>query len=138
MRSDLTAKQQYKLTERIISQRKLKEMRVIAKGRGRKLKSTEYPQLAKLLEYAFGKMDILDGGGGLESHPRLMTGTLYRASDSATTMKRAREILLAHAPKDFRISLSCCYNYTENYTTDKSETTGSRLTLEYSQCKPCC
>ena len=30
-------------------------------------------------------------------------------------MKRAREILLAMAPKGFTISLSSCYNYTENY-----------------------
>ena len=30
-------------------------------------------------------------------------------------MKRAREILLSMAPKGFTISLSTCYNYTENY-----------------------
>ena len=68
-----------------------------------------------VLTYAFGEYDIHEGGGGLESHPRLITGTLYRASDSATTMTRAREILLSLAPKGFEISLSSCYNYTENF-----------------------
>ena len=37
VRSDLTVTQQYRLTERIASQRKLREIQVIAKGRGRKL-----------------------------------------------------------------------------------------------------
>lgn len=69
-----------------------------------------------MLSFAFGECDIREfGGGGLESHPRLTTGTLYRACDSATTMKRAREILLSYAPEGFKISLSSCYNYTQNF-----------------------
>ncbi len=68
-----------------------------------------------MLEYAFGQLDVSSGGGGLEAHPRLTTGTLYRGTDNATTMKRARETLLALAPTGFSISLSACYNYTENY-----------------------
>ena len=36
----------------------------------------------------------------MESHRRLTEGTLYRAADNATTMKAARELLLASAPKD--------------------------------------
>ena len=85
VRSDLTTIQQYKLTERI-SARKSKEIRSIAEGRGRKLKSKEFPKLAAVLCYAFGEYDIREcGGGGLEAHPRLTTGTLYRASDSATS-----------------------------------------------------
>ena len=56
-----------------------------------------------------------EGGGGLEAHPRLTIGTMYKSSDSVLTMKRAREILLSCAPQGFRISLSACYNYTENY-----------------------
>ena len=31
------------------------------------------------------------------------------------SMKAAREILLSLAPSSFKISLSTCYNYTENY-----------------------
>lgn len=30
-------------------------------------------------------------------------------------MKTARNVLLSLAPEGFRISLSCCYNYAENY-----------------------
>ena len=116
VRNDLTNKQQYQLQNRIISARKLKEIKTIAKGRGRKLKIEQFPQLATALEYAFGELDVSEGGGGgLESHPRLTTGTLYRSVDNVTAMKRAREILLSLAPEGFSISLSCCYNYTNNY-----------------------
>ncbi len=51
----------------------------------------------------------------MEAHPRLTTGTLYRALDNVTTMKSARDILLSLAPSGFQISLSSCYDYTENY-----------------------
>ena len=115
VRNDLTNAQQHRLTERIIFQRKCKEIRVIAEGRGRKLKCSQYPDLANVLTYAFGELDVLQGGGGLQSHPRLINAALYRCSDSATTMKQAREIVLSCAPKNFKISLSSCYNYTENY-----------------------
>ena len=115
VRSDLTAQQQYRLTQRIISRRKLNEIKVISEGRGRKLKSAEFPELAAILTFAFGEYDIIEGGGGLQSHPRLTTGTMYKSSDNCLTMKRAREILLSCAPENFKISLSACYNYTENY-----------------------
>lgn len=115
VRNDLTNVQQYRLTQRIISSRKVKEIRTIASGRGRKLKCNEFPELSIALEYAFGEMDTQKGGGGLEAHPRLTTGTLYRGVDNVTTMKQAREILLSMAPEGFNISLSACYNYTENY-----------------------
>ena len=114
-RNDLTTLQQYQLTKRIISSRKVKEIRTIAEGRGRKLKCKDFPELSLALEYAFGELDIQMGGGGLEAHPRLTTGTLYRAVDNVITMKQAREILLSMAPSGFTISLSSCYNYTENY-----------------------
>lgn len=77
----------------------MKEMRTIASGRGRKLKCSEFPEL---MEYAFGEIDTEKGGGGLEAHPRLTTGTLYRTVDHVTTMKQAREILLAMAPEGFK------------------------------------
>lgn len=89
VRSDLTTIQQHKLTERVTSQWKLKEIKTIAHGRGRQLKVTQFPELAAVLCYAFGEYDVQEGGGGLEAHPRLTTGTLYRASDSATTMRKA-------------------------------------------------
>ena len=92
----------------------MQEIRTIAEGR-RKLKSTEFPELGLVLEYAFGELDTQRGGGGLEAHPRLITGTLYRGADSITTMQQAREVLLSMAPQGFSISLSACYNYTENY-----------------------
>ena len=40
--------------------------------------------------YAFGEIDARDGGG-LEAHPRLTNGTLYRSFGSTMTMKRARK-----------------------------------------------
>ena len=110
VRSDMTNVQQFKLTERIISARKIKEIKTIGEGRGRKLKSTHFPELSTILAYAFGETD-----GGIQAHPRLTTGTLYRCTDNAMTMKQAREILLAVAPKGFSISLSSCFNYTENF-----------------------
>ena len=58
VRSDLTTLQQYRLTQRLISQRKLKEISVIAEGRGRKLKCAQFPELATALAYAFGDYDV--------------------------------------------------------------------------------
>ncbi len=115
VRSDLTTLQQHLLAERVISARKIKQIKTVEPGRGRKLKTKHYPELSTVLEYAFGELDLEDGGGGLQAHPRLITGTLYRSSDSITTMRKARELLLSLAPQGFKISLSTCYNYTENY-----------------------
>lgn len=111
----MAVKQQHLLTERSIAKRKLKEIKTIAQGRGRKLKSQQFPELGIALEYAFGEFDLKEGGGGLEAHPRLTTGTLYRGVDNATTMKHARSILLSMAPEGFSLSLSSCYNYTQNF-----------------------
>ena len=115
VRNDLTTLQQHQLTKRVISQRKLKEIRVIGEGRGRKLKSEEFPELAVVLMYVFGEYDVNEGGGELQTHPCLTIGTLYQTTDSVTTMKGAREILLSLAPAGFSISLSTCFNYTKNY-----------------------
>ena len=126
VRNDLTNAQQYRLTQRIISSKKVKEICTIASGRGRKLKHNEFPELGIALEslqtptlelYQIRERrhtqikDTQRGGGGLEAHPRVTTGTLYRGVDSVTTMKQAREILLSMAPEGFNISLSACYNY---------------------------
>ena len=96
VRNDMTTIKQY---QRIISARKFKEIRTISQGRGRKLKATEFPDLAVVLSYAFGELD-----GGLEAHPRLTTGTVYRASDNTMTMRRAREVLLSTAPEGYYFS----------------------------------
>ena len=71
--------------------------------------------LVPLLEYAFMEADIIEGGGGVQSHPRLIDDTLYRTSDNVTNMKQARQLVMAMSNPDFNISLSCCYNYTQNY-----------------------
>ena len=115
VRNDLPIEQQYRLTKRIIAGRKSKEIWIIAEGRGRKLKSSHFSELAEVMEYAFGESDTGNGGVGLEAHPRLTTDTLYRAKDNAITMKEARDNTLSLALKGFSISLSSCYNYTENY-----------------------
>ena len=70
--------------------------------------------------YAFGELDAKECSG-VEANPRLTTGTLYRSSHSAMTMKRAREVLLSLSPEGFKISLSSCYNYTENYRRGSTE-----------------
>ena len=79
------------------------------------MKTAEFPELATVLLHAFGEYDVKEDGGGVEPHPRLTTGTLYRVVDNVTTMKAARDIILSVAPSSFKISLSSCYNYTENY-----------------------
>ena len=116
VRTGMTNEQQRRLTKRIVQSRKIKEIRTINAGRGRHMKTQQFPELASVIEYAFGERDIQElGGGGVESHPRLTDGVLYRSHDNKTTMAKAREVILALSPPDFEISLSCCYNYTENY-----------------------
>ena len=88
----------------------------IAPGQGRILKCKENQSLLLLLEYAFMESDVrARGGGGQWSHPRLIDETLYRTPDSNTNIKKAREIVIALSSLDFHISLSSCYNYTQNY-----------------------
>ena len=107
---------QKKKKNRLLQSMKLEKLRHIFKGRGRRLKCEEFPDLAALLEFAFGEGDRVDrAGGGLESHPRLTDTVLYRAADNNTVMRQARETVLALAPEGFNISLSSCFNYTQNY-----------------------
>ena len=95
---------------------KLEKLHHIFKGRGRRLKCEEFPDLAGILEFVFGEGDRIDRAGGvLESHPRLTDTALYRAADSNTVMRQARETILALAPEAFNISLSSCLNYTQIY-----------------------
>ncbi len=71
----MTPQQQFALTNRVVNVRKQKEIRIIGGGRGRYLKGETFPELASILEFAFGEQDVRDrGGGGLESHPRLTDG----------------------------------------------------------------
>ena len=105
-----------KKRNRLLKKMKLEKLRHIFRGRGRTLKCEEFPELAGILESAFGEGDRLDrDGGGLESHPRLTDTVLYRAADSNTIMKHARETILALAPEGLKIRLPTCFNYTQNY-----------------------
>ena len=128
---------------RILQKMKLEKLCHIFKGRGRNLKCEEFPDLAVILEYAFGEGDWIDrAGGGLESHPRLTDTVLYRAADSNTLMKHARETILALAPEGFNICLSSCFNYTQNYREgsyqSKRHHAGKRVNACLSLHKPLC
>ena len=50
----------------------------------------------------------------LSEMTKLMYSNIKKASDNAT-MKRAREVLLSLAPGGLTISVSFCFNYTENF-----------------------
>ena len=79
---------------RTLQKMKLTNLRHVFQGRGRELKREEFLDLAAILEYAFAEGDRIDrAGGGLESHPRLIDTVLYRATDSNTIMRNARETL---------------------------------------------
>ena len=88
----------------------MQKIRTIGEGRGRKLKTAGFPELATILLW---KYDVKDGGGGVEAHPRMTTGMLYRAVDRV--LQLWRDIILFLAPSSFKISLSYCFNYTEDY-----------------------
>ena len=76
---------------------KLEKLRHIFKGREGKLKCEKFPALTGVLVFAFG--DCVDrAGGGLESHPRLTDTMLYRARDSNSIMKQARDTILDLSP----------------------------------------
>ena len=114
---NLSKRQERYLMKRTLEAEKMKQIRVRNSERsGRKLKVEEFPDLVAIMEYEFGEGDHRErGGGGLESHSKLRNELLYRASDSKTKMKDAREAILALAPDDFTISLSSCFNYTQNF-----------------------
>ncbi len=123
VRNDMN-EQQNRLTKRIIEKRKQKEIRLPEQydNRGQMLKYEQFPEMPRIIEGIFdaGSMDETIGGG-LESHPRLITSTRYRSIDNTIFMHQARKILLSCAPPDFTISLSSCYNYTENYRENSSQ-----------------
>ena len=113
---DLTSEAGRRKKYRLLQKMKLEKLRHVFEGRGRTLKSEEFPDLAAIMEFAFGESDRVErAGGGLESHPRLTDTVLYCTADSNTIMKDARETILALAAKDFNISLSSCFNYTQNF-----------------------
>ena len=113
---DLTSEAGRRKKYRLLQKMKLEKLRHVFEGRGRMLKCKEFPDLAAIMEFAFGESDRVErAGGGLESHPRLTDTVLYCAADGNTIMKDARETILALAPKDFNISLSSCFNYTQKF-----------------------
>jgi hypothetical protein len=101
------------------------------------LKSEQFPDLPAILEYVFGESDRIDrGGGGLENQPRLTDTILYCTADNNTIMRDARETILALAPKEFNISLSSCFNYTENYKGTYQANSGKGINACISLHKP--
>lgn len=116
VRNDLTNMQQYSIdTTDNWLQKSQERTTHHCFWQGKKLKCNDFPKLGLALECAFGEIDTEKGGGGLEAYLRLTTCTLYRGVNNVTTMRQAREILPSMAPEGFNISLSACYNYTENY-----------------------
>ena len=114
VRNDMTNEQQRRLHKRTIALRKQKEFKKRYDSRGRQLKADEFSELGHVLECIFtaGDKNI---EGGLESHSRLTTETMYRSADNNLFMRQARDILLQVVPPNFCISLSSCYNYTDSY-----------------------
>ncbi len=49
---------------RILQNMKLKKLRHVFEGRGRMLKCEEFPDLAAIIEYAFGESDCVERGSG--------------------------------------------------------------------------
>lgn len=115
VRNDMTISQQHTKVQREKEKHKKERLKVVAEGRGRKLKCEEFPELARYIEFAFGEGDrVLRGGGGLQADPRLLDSTLFKAADNATVMRHAKEMLSKIKP-DLQISTSCLYTYTMNY-----------------------
>ena len=93
VRNDMTVSQQHAHVQRKTKQRKEKDLKTIAEGRGRKLKCEEFPELTRYIEYCFGEGDrVLRGGGGLEADPRLLHTKLFKGADNATVMRHIKEI----------------------------------------------
>ncbi len=74
----------------------------------------QFPDFPLLLECVFEE-------SGLESHPRLTDTTLYKSRTSALTMDRARQIILSMSPPGLEISLSSCFNYTQNLKSNTAQ-----------------
>jgi len=113
VRNNMTVSQQHTEVQRGKEKIKNKQFKVVAEGRGRKLKCEEFPELARYIEFAFGGGDrVLRGGGGLQADSRLLDSTLFKAADNATIMRHAKRCKIK---PDFEISTSCLYTYTMNY-----------------------
>ena len=94
VRNDMTVSQQHNKIQRERDKMKREQLKVVAKGRGRKLTCEEFPELARCIEFAFGEGDrVLQEGGGLQADPRLLDTTLFKAADNATVMRHAKEML---------------------------------------------
>lgn len=68
VRNDMTISQQHTKVQREKEKHKKERLKVVAEGRGRKLKCEEFPELARYIEFAFGEGDrVLRGGGDRKS-----------------------------------------------------------------------
>ena len=114
-RSDMTPDQQHSHVQRQAKQLKQDMIKTIAKGRGRKLKCEEFPELARYIKFAFGEGDrLLRGRGGLQADPGLLDARLFKAADNATVTRDVKEMLNTVKP-EFNTSTSCWYTYIKNY-----------------------
>lgn len=59
VRNDMTVTQQQSHVQRQVKKLKQDAFKIIAKGRGRKLKCEEFPELARYIEFPFGEGDRL-------------------------------------------------------------------------------
>lgn len=113
--TEKTTAQQCAYVQRATVKLKKEIFKSIADGWGRKLKCEEFPELAHYIEFAFSEGDrVLRGGGGLEAERWLLDTTLFKATNNATVMRHAKELIKRVRP-DFKISTSCLYTYTMNY-----------------------
>lgn len=100
VRNDMTSIQQHMLYKRTLA--KANSFKARAIGAGREKMSDKFPQLAEVLEQAFGE--------GSKIHPRLTKETRFRSPDLALTMPQAREVLLSVCSDKLpNIALSTCY-----------------------------
>ena len=110
----MTNNQQYLFTKRKIMKVFNAAKKLQYENCGRVLLAEAFLELATVTE------KISDTGqheieGGLESHRRLITETLFRSNDNLLSMPQARDFVLQVAPVGFQISLPSMYNYTDTH-----------------------
>ena len=112
--NNMTNNQQYLFTKRKVMKVFNAAKKLQYENCGRVLLDEAFPELATVIEKIFdtGQHEI---EGGLESHPRLITETLFQSTDNLLTMPQARDFVLQVAPVGFQISLWSIYNYTDTY-----------------------
>ena len=106
VRSVMTTTQQHRLTERVISASKLKEIKTIREGQTRKLTIKGFQNYQQYLCMHLESTLSERTEEYVEAHPRLTTGTLYRAVNKTMSMKAARKLYLSLVPSSFKIIIT--------------------------------